>query len=88
MASASFASLSRGVRRPGDSEGWVAFVDDDDWLSPGLFESLPAAPPGKEGARWGWLRLGRVFASNGYAEPIIQRRSLKIRRDATGASTT
>jgi hypothetical protein len=60
----------------GRPDGRVAFVDDDDWMSPGLFESLPATTSGEDGVRWGSLRLGRVFAPNGYAEPAIQRRPL------------
>jgi hypothetical protein len=60
----------------GAPDGRVAFVDDDDWMSPSLFESLPPVTPAEEGVRWGSLRLGRVFAPNGYAEPIIQRRPL------------
>ena len=62
-----------GKRPPG---GRVAFVDDDDWMSPGLFESLPATTSEEDGVRWGSLRLGRIFALNGYAEPPIQRRPL------------
>ncbi len=58
------------------ADGWVAFVDDDDWMSPGLFDTLPAPGGGDDGARWGSLRLGRVFAANGYAEPIVQIRRL------------
>ncbi|HXW23545.1 MAG TPA: hypothetical protein VEK73_02270 [Xanthobacteraceae bacterium] len=60
----------------GDPGGWIAFVDDDDWMSPDLFESLPAATSGDDGVRWGSMRVGRRFASNGYGEPIIQRRPL------------
>jgi hypothetical protein len=60
----------------GDPEGLVAFVDDDDWMSPELFESLPEKTSGEDGVRWGGLRLGRVFAANGYSEPIIQWRPL------------
>jgi hypothetical protein len=60
----------------GPPGGRVAFVDDDDWMSPKLFESLPAATSGEDGVRWGSLRLGRVFAPDGYAEPPIQRRAL------------
>jgi len=59
-----------------DSEGRIAFVDDDDWMSPGVFESLPAKTSDEEGVRWGGLRLGRVFAEGGYSVPIIQRRPL------------
>lgn len=59
-----------------ESDGWVAFVDDDDWMSPRLFESLPAPAAADAGARWGSLRLGRVFAQDGYAVPIIQHRPL------------
>ncbi len=62
-----------GSGQPG---GRVAFVDDDDWMSPGLFECLPATAPGEDGVRWGSLRLGRTFAPNGYAGPPIQRRPL------------
>jgi hypothetical protein len=59
---------------PADSR--IAFVDDDDWMAPGLFEELPAPVAAEDGTRWGSLRLGRVFASDGYAVPIIQRRPL------------
>ena len=54
--------------------GWVAFVDDDDWMSPALFQSLPEPSAADDGIRWGSLRLGRVFAENGYDKPIIQAR--------------
>jgi hypothetical protein len=72
------ASLLRHEEWDGNGEpgGRVAFVDDDDWMSPGLFESLPATTPGEDGVRWGSLRLGRGFAPDGYAEPPIQRRPL------------
>ena len=56
--------------------GRIAFVDDDDWMAPDLFESLPAQIAGEDGLRWGSLRLGRVFARDGYTMPIIQRRPL------------
>src|SRR6204780_5728212 len=62
-----------GKAQPG---GWVAFVDDDDWMSPSLFESLPAATSVEDGVRWGSLRLGRIFAPDGYADLPIQRRPL------------
>src|SRR5580658_1563582 len=62
-----------GTGQPG---GRVAFVDDDDWMSPSLFESLPATTSTEDGARWGSLRVGRIFAPDGYAEPPIQRRPL------------
>jgi hypothetical protein len=57
-------------------DGRVAFVDDDDWMAPGLFEELPVPTTGEDGTRWGSLRLGRIFAPHGYDEPIIQRRPL------------
>jgi hypothetical protein len=57
-------------------KGWTAFVDDDDWMSPALFESLPAPRPGDGGVRWGSLRLGRIFAAGGYDQPIIQARPI------------
>ena len=60
----------------GQPDGRVAYVDDDDWMSPSLFECLPATTSGEDGVRWGSLRLGRVFGPNGYAEPAIQRRPL------------
>src|SRR5580700_6706557 len=60
----------------GRPDGRVAFVDDDDWMSPSLFESLPATTSGEDGVRWGSLRLGRIFAPDGFAEPPIQRRAL------------
>jgi hypothetical protein len=60
----------------GQPDDRVTFVDDDDWMSPGLFEGLPATTPREEGVRWGSLRLGRIFASNGYVQPVVQRRPL------------
>jgi hypothetical protein len=60
----------------GPADSRIAFVDDDDWMAPGLFECLPAPVSGEDGARWGSLRLGRVFAPDGYTVPIIQRRPL------------
>jgi hypothetical protein len=60
----------------GPTDGRIVFVDDDDWMAPGLFEELPAPVLGEDGTRWGSLRLGRVFAPDGYAGPIIQRRPL------------
>jgi hypothetical protein len=59
---------------PADSR--IAFVDDDDWMAPDLFERLPAPVSGEDGIRWGSLRLGRVFGPDGYAVPVIQRRPL------------
>ncbi len=60
----------------GRPDGRVAFIDDDDWMSPNLFESLPAPTSREDGVRWGSVRLGRVFAPDGYAEPPIKRRPL------------
>src|SRR5580700_5222420 len=60
----------------GQPGGRVAFVDDDDWMSPSLFESLPSPTSGEDGVRWGSLRVGRIFAPNGHAEPPVQRRPL------------
>jgi hypothetical protein len=60
----------------GPIEGRIAFVDDDDWMAPDLFERLPAPVSNEDGTRWGSLRLGRVFGPDGYAVPIIQRRPL------------
>jgi hypothetical protein len=59
-----------------EPDGRVAFIDDDDWMSPGLFERLPAPTSMEDGVRWGSLRLGRLFAKNGYTQPVIQRRPL------------
>jgi hypothetical protein len=58
------------------ADGRIAFVDDDDWMAPGLFEELPAPVAGEDGVRWGSLRLGRGFGPDGYAVPIVQRRPL------------
>ena len=54
----------------------VAFVDDDDWLSPALVRALPAPSPQEDGVRWGSLRLGRIFGESGYSQGIVQRRPL------------
>jgi len=56
--------------------GRICFVDDDDWMAPNLFESLRAPASGEDGVLWGSLRLGRVFAPDGYAVPIVQHRPL------------
>jgi hypothetical protein len=61
---------------PAQHDGRIAFVDDDDWMSPDLFEDLPTQRPGEDGVRWGSLRLGRIFAANRHDEPPIQRRPL------------
>lgn len=58
----------------------VAFVDDDDWLSPELFIRLRAVSGATDGAKWGSIRVGPVFsqspqaATHGvfYARPIDQ----------------
>jgi hypothetical protein len=72
------ASLLRHEEWDGKCENnnWAAFVDDDDWMAPDLFENLSAAMSNEDGARWGSLRLGRIFASNGHREPIVQQRPL------------
>jgi len=72
------ASLHRheACEVPAQHDGRIAFVDDDDWMSPGLFEELPPIRSGEDGVRWGSLRLGRIFATNGYGEPLLQHRPL------------
>jgi hypothetical protein len=72
------AALIRHEEWNGEAEqgGWVAFVDDDDWMSPDLFESLPAPGANQDGARWGSMRVGRSFTANGYSEPVVQARPL------------
>jgi hypothetical protein len=62
-----------GAAQPG---GRTAFVDDDDWMCPALFERLPPPTAREEGVRWGSARLGRVFAPDGYSQRIIQLRPL------------
>jgi len=62
-----------GAAPPG---GWVALVDDDDWLAPGLFENLAAPSAAADGVRWGSLRVGRVFGPEGFSVPMIQHRAL------------
>jgi hypothetical protein len=57
-------------------DGRVAFIDDDDWMAPGLFESLPTPAASEDGVRWGSVRLGRLFAPNSYGGPIIERRPI------------
>jgi hypothetical protein len=59
---------------PAQHDGRIAFVDDDDWMSPGLFEDLPPMRSGEDGVRWGSLRLGRIFAPHGHGQPLFQRR--------------
>lgn len=60
----------------GPPGGWTAFVDDDDWMAPDLFERLPTPAASTDGVRWGSLRLGRVFGPDGYDVPMVQRRPL------------
>ena len=57
-------------------EGRVAFVDDDDWMSPGLFESLPAMTATEDGVRWESLRFGKVFSENRHSGAVIYQRPL------------
>lgn len=60
----------------GPPDGWIAFVDDDDWMAPELFDGLSPPTAAQDGVRWGSLRLGRVFTADGYGVPIIQKRAL------------
>jgi len=60
----------------GSPDARVAFIDDDDWMAPALFESLPAPAPSEDGVRWGSVRLGRLFGTNSYGGPIIELRPL------------
>lgn len=72
------ASLVRHEEWDGrvEPDARVAFVDDDDWMAPRLFEQLPAPTTDEEGVRWGSARLGRVLSADGFAVPIIQLRPL------------
>ncbi len=42
----------------------VAFVDDDDWLSPELFIRLREVSSMTDGAKWGSIRVGPVFSQS------------------------
>ena len=42
----------------------VAFVDDDDWLSPELFIRLRDVSRMTDGAKWGSIRVGPVFSQS------------------------
>ncbi|MFG1345907.1 hypothetical protein V5F59_13515 [Xanthobacter autotrophicus DSM 431] len=58
----------------------IVFVDDDDWLSPGLFEALETACPHPlNGIWWGSILVGPQFESYEAAlrEPIVALRPLK-----------
>jgi len=70
------AILLRSEEWDGTEAERISFVDDDDWMSRTLFESLPEKTSGEDGVRWGSLRFGRKFAADGYSDPIIMRRSL------------
>ncbi|MFS8039306.1 hypothetical protein ACI7BZ_20490 [Xanthobacter sp. AM11] len=68
----------RATRRAGDD--LVVFVDDDDWLSPGLFEELEAACPRPvSGIWWGSIMVGPQHSSYEASQsaPIIELRPLK-----------
>ncbi len=63
-------SLVRGAEQADayelDPNGWdpadrVAFVDDDDWFSPALFEAVPN-PISEDVIVWGNCRLGKAFS--------------------------
>ena len=41
----------------------ITFVDDDDWLSPALFERLRAEAARSDGVKWGSARVGLDFTS-------------------------
>lgn len=57
-----------------NTPSYVAFVDDDDWMSPSTFECFPPPSGRVHGVRWGSLRFGRKFRENGFRGPIIQKR--------------
>ncbi|MFG1204295.1 hypothetical protein V5F29_18065 [Xanthobacter aminoxidans] len=62
------------------SDDLIAFVDDDDWLSPGLFEELDkACPRPLNGIWWGSILVGPQFGTYEAAlsDPIIVLRPLQ-----------
>lgn len=56
----------------------IVFIDDDDWLSPSLFDQLDDASA-EDGWLWRSIRIGRFRAHNIFHEvnePAVQRRPL------------
>lgn len=68
----------RQTRRAPDD--LIAFVDDDDWLSPGLFEELDkACPRPLNGIWWGSILVGPQLTTYEASQsaPVIELRPLK-----------
>lgn len=68
----------REERRAGDD--LIAFVDDDDWLAPGLFEDLArACPRPVTGIWWGSILVGPQLTSYAASQgaPVIELRPLE-----------
>ncbi len=62
------------------SDDLIAFVDDDDWLSPGLFEELEkACPRPLNGIWWGSILVGPQLTTyeDSQTVPLIELRPLK-----------
>ena len=62
------------------SDDLIAFVDDDDWLSPGLFEELDkACPRPLNGIWWGSILVGPQLTTYEESQtvPLIELRPLK-----------
>lgn len=66
--------------RAPEPDDLVVFVDDDDWLAPDLFIRLHDVPEGRDGMKWGSIRIGPAFAPSPenethgvvYSRPIDQ----------------
>jgi hypothetical protein len=56
----------------------VMFMDDDDWIAPGLFESLRSCGEPGDGFLWRSVLLGRFYAgpAENRGEAILQKRRL------------
>ena len=64
---------------PGADDLFV-FMDDDDWISPGLFDMLRAYETPQDGFLWGSIYLGKLLVDlpgHPVGSPVLQKRKLQ-----------
>lgn len=64
---------------PGADDLFV-FMDDDDWISPGLFDMLRANETPQDGFLWGSIYLGKLLVDlpgHPVGSPVLQKRKLQ-----------
>lgn len=64
--------------KPADDDLFV-FMDDDDWIAPGLFETLRALDAPRDGFLWGSIHLGKFLVDLPripLGTPVLHKRAL------------